>query len=212
MVTLTVLFLMGCMLYGYADVHAPFGGVRFTQNLIMVPAIPGVSRSTLPFTADGEPELELLFAPNHPRPDDMPDSFTFDWTMVDQSTQVAAVSGRIQFSGERVRRDPMHPPIAIVPLPLGIDGTFVVTVTPLEVGDWPDLEFYLVRDSDKRLVGFTLAGIFWSVFLALLAVVVRRQRAAIRAWKRIASAEADRGAGLELAPSTAGRSDEATGQ
>jgi hypothetical protein len=189
-VTLGVLFLLGCVFYGYGDVHPAFGGVRYTQNIITVPAVPGAVRSTQPFIVTGDDELELLFAPNHPRPEDMPDEFTFDWTMVEVKSQETLMSGRVQFAGARVRRDPTHPPIAIVPVPLGLDGAYVVSVSPLVVGDWPDLEFYLVQDSDKRFVGFTLAGIFLAVFLALLAVVLRRYRAASRAWERLTSGRA----------------------
>ncbi len=180
-ITLTILFLLGCVFYGYADFHPTYGGVRYAQNIITVPAVPGAVRYTQPFNINGEPKLELLFAPNHPRAQDMPDRFTFDWTMVEWKTRAIIMTGRVQFSGARVRRDPSRPPIAVVPLPQGLEGEYMVTVAPLELGDWPDLEFYLVQVNNKRLIGFTLAGIFWAVFLALLAVVVRRYRAATRA-------------------------------
>jgi hypothetical protein len=179
-------FLLGCIAYGYGDIHTAFGGIRYTQNIIMVPPVPGAERHTAVFDATrfARP-LQLLFVANHPRPDDMPDSFTFDWALISVRLGATPVmEGRVQFSGERFRARPNVPPVAVITLPDSLRGDYSVMVRPLEVGDWPDLEMFLVEASNKRFIGFALAGILWAVAIALSLVLYRRHRAAVAVWKR----------------------------
>ena len=184
--TCAALFLLGCVAFGYGNVHMPFGGIRFTQNLIMVPPVLGAERHTVAFDATADQTLQLIFAPTHPRPQDMPDEFTFDWAMTPARLGARpAIEGRVQFSGERFRARPNAPPLAVITLPEHFRGDYSIVVRPLEVGDWPDLEIFLVQASNKRFVGFTIAGIFWAMFLALSAVVYRRHRLAFQVWSRL---------------------------
>ena len=183
---LAALFLFGCISYGYGDLHMPWGGIRYTQNLIMVPPVPGVVRETAIFDATADKTLQLIFAPTHPRPHDMPDTFTFDWKMTPVGIGAQSVmEGTVQFTGERFRARPNDPPLAVITLPGTLRGNHTIAVRPHEVGDWPDLEVFIVQASNKRFIGFAIAGIFWSVFLALTVVVWRRHRHNVRLWERL---------------------------
>ena len=183
---LCALFLLGCFAYGYGSVHLPFGGVRYTQNLILVPPVPGAERHTLAFDATADKTLQLLFAPTHPRPADMPDEFTFDWALTPARLGAQpTMEGRVQFSGDRVRARPDDPPIAVITLPSALRGDYSIRVRPLDIGDWPDLEIYIVQASNKRFIGFAIAGIFWAVFASVGVVVFRRHRHNVRLWERI---------------------------
>jgi hypothetical protein len=164
----------------------PFGGIRFNQNMILVPPVLGTVRHTIAFDATADRTLQLIFAPTHPRPADMPDEFAFDWAITPaRPDALPAMEGRVQFSGERFRARPGDPPFAVITLPRTMSGDYSVMVRPLEVSDWPDLEVFLVQASNKRFVGFAIAGIFWAVFLALAAVVYRRHRLAVQVWERL---------------------------
>lgn len=178
---LSVLFLVACGATGVGRTISPYGQMHYNTNAILSPPEPGMQVVLGPISIRSD-HMELLFHPSHPRPQDFPDQFAFVWKLLERGTTREAAVGLIGFDGARYRQNPDDPQIAMVPLG-PVRGTFDLVVAPQGYGDFPDVEVYLMHTSATREVAFIVAGCFGAMFLALLAVGVRRHRLALAAWR-----------------------------
>lgn len=199
---LSALFLCACVAVGVGRAQPRFGRLIFNSNAILAPQREGLVAVIGPFRLRHQQGFELIFVPIHPRPDDAPDEFLFDWTLYPVSDATLATlvrrdppppvgdgeflaSGRVGFSGEAMRRDLDDPPIARVPVPLALDGNFALQVEPVALQDWPDVDIYIVEPNEIRGIAFIVGACLASVFAAFGAVAIRRHRAALAAWRRL---------------------------
>lgn len=179
-IPLIVLFLGACISYGVGSTYSPYGTMFFGSNAILAPPQWGMERTMGPMSVP-HPRMQLLFTPSHPRPQDMPDQFVFDWRLESAVDRSLAASGRVGFLGEYYRTNPTSPPVAEVPLP-DIRGEYYLVVRPVGIGDFPDLDAYLTRVAPAREIAYIVAAITGAMFVALMAVAALRHRRAIVAW------------------------------
>lgn len=181
MIPLIVLFLGACISYGVGSTYSPYGTMFFGSNAILAPPEWGMERTMGPMSVP-HPRMQLLFTPSHPRPQDMPDQFIFDWRLESVVDRELAAAGRVGFRGEFYRQNPTSPPVAEVPLP-DIRGEYFLVVRPVGIGDFPDLDAYLTRVAPAREIAYIVAAIMGAMFVALMAIATLRHRRAITAWK-----------------------------
>jgi len=199
---LSALFLTCCALYGAFQSMPRFGALRYSSNVVLVPPRAGHVGVIGPFELTGEDNIEFVVSASHPRPEDTPTLFAFEWSLRPVPLDVLATlhgtdpppagvsgppvaEGVIGFSHAQMVREPDDPPLAFVPIPATIVGTFVVEISPRGVADWPDVEWYVVRRSETRVAVMGLGLALLGAFVASASVVAWRQRAAVRAWRRL---------------------------